>query len=134
MEFDTDKLLRERDGRPVVEPAPDANGHPQPIKWEVKDGILDISKPIAFKTRPVTYGMVACRAIDQRREGDDKLQPDDIRKRDRTARKMIGGGKVRLAPDEVMLIATRIVSFGQVVAGQILDELYGDASSYEESA
>lgn len=116
MKFDADKVLLNRDGAPVQEPAVGLDGK---IIWENPDE-PDVELRVP-KMRSLTHGIVAVRAIDATVDDDDKkLSADIVRKRFTLGARLMAGGIVELSKEEVALIEDRVCVFGVMIAGPVL--------------
>ena len=114
VKFDTDKPILDRDKRPQREPEIGMDGN---VVW------MDEESQIP-KTRIITHGMVAVRAIDQVVEDEDRKLPRDvIKKRNKFCDKLMDGGVHELADDEARLICQRVNMFGLMIAAQIQDAI-----------
>lgn len=95
-----------------------------PLTDRFGDAITEKSRD--GEERAITLGIAAVRAIDLVLPEDKEIKPEEIRKRDVLACKLISQNEVELTSKEISMLKERICNFGTNIAGQLIKVLDGE--------
>ena len=74
----------------------------------------------------ITLGIVAVRAIDLQLPQDKDIKPEEMRKLDNLACKIMSQTEVELTAREIVTLQERVCNFNALIAGQLIRALDGE--------
>ena len=100
MKFNTDEPLLDRENEPVIEKTTNEKGE--------------------IKSKLITLGVVAIRAVDLQLPGDKDIKPEEVLANFMLTVKIANGGVIDITTEQAAMLKARVVNFNNLIAGRLM--------------